>query len=421
MKGADAAVLKREALYADVWSRPGIKIAAEIGISSSALKRICKAMDIPTPPTGYWAKKQHGKSVRQRALPAAGEQTRLEWVVDLANSRCQREKTQSILQVDISAAEDLPIIPGPAVELAKDAEHLHPLVKATRAQWREDERKIDWSQRKERKRFNLDISKNALERALIFLDALARGVEALGFSFRCKLDEKAKSKKSVDDVYGRRGYDEPSGVCWVQAGEEKISLRLRERHRRVKREEAKYSWDTWDKVPSGVFEFSLEGSWGFQHRTTWNDSKRQQIEEFLPEILATFRPLADYMRDSRIRREEKEARSKRISDFRWKMDRQRREEEEALEMALKKASSWRKAAKLREFIAEFEKRLREDNVVLEEESPGGILVRWLKVRANMMDPLSRDSMHLADALLNKLPGWYDPEEKDESGEDEQEM
>ncbi len=194
MKGADAAILQREALYADVWSRPGIKIAAEIGISSSALKRICQAMDIPTPPTGYWAKKQHGKSVRQRALPAAGEQTRLEWVVDLANSRSQREKPRSILQVKNSDAKESPVVAAPTMEFAKDTEHLHPLVKATRAQWREDERKIDWSQRKERKRLNAGVSKEALERALIFLDALARGVEKLGFTFRCELDEKTKGK-----------------------------------------------------------------------------------------------------------------------------------------------------------------------------------------------------------------------------------
>lgn len=420
MSETEQVALKREDLYRDVWRRPGTKIAAEIGISSSALKRICTAMDIPTPPAGYWAMKQHGKRVRRRALPAAGEQTRLEWVVDLANSRCQREKTQSIIQADTSVAEESPENAGPTVELAKDLDHLHPLVKATRAQWREDERKIEWSQRKERKRLNLDVSKDAMDRALIFLDALARGAEALGFSFRCKLDEKAKGKKSVDDVYGRRGYDEPSGICWMQAGEETISLRLRERNRRFKKENPKYSWDEWETVPSGVFEFSLEGSWGFPHRTSWNDSKRQRLEEFLPEILATFRPLADHMRDSRIRRVEEEALQKRISDFEWEMDRQRREEEEALEMALKKAQSWKKAAKLREFIAEFEKRLREDDVSLEEVSPGGLLVRWLKVRADMMDPLQEKSVHLANKLLNKLPGWCDPEETKESEEDDEE-
>ena len=34
-------LLKRSKLYQEVWSRPCTKIAAELGISSSALKRIC--------------------------------------------------------------------------------------------------------------------------------------------------------------------------------------------------------------------------------------------------------------------------------------------------------------------------------------------------------------------------------------------
>lgn len=411
-------MLKRAELYRDVWSRPGTKIAAEIGISSSALKRICTAMSIPTPPAGYWAMKQYGKRVRQRALPAAVEQTRLEWVVDLANSRSQREKIQSVLQVDTSATEEPPVIARPAVELAKDTDHLHPLVKATRAQGREDERKIDWSQRKERKRLNADVSKDALERALIFLDALARGVEGLGFTFLCQLDENTKGKKSVEEMYGRRGYGEPSGICWVQAGEERISLRLRERKRRVKREEAKYSWDSWDHVPSGVFEFSLGGTWGFQHRTTWHDSKRQKIEEFLPEIVATFRPLADYMRESRIEKEEEHALYERISDFRWKMDRQRREENEALELAVESAGQWKKAAKLRQFTKEFENQLKKEDVLLEKDSPAEVLLRWLEVRADMMDPLRKNTLHLANKLLDKLPGWCDPD-RNEDQEDEQ--
>jgi hypothetical protein len=41
--------LERTKLYKDVWSRPCTKIAAELGISSSALKWICTEMDIPTP------------------------------------------------------------------------------------------------------------------------------------------------------------------------------------------------------------------------------------------------------------------------------------------------------------------------------------------------------------------------------------
>lgn len=49
-------LLERTKLYKDVWSRPCTKIAAGLGISSSALKRICTEMDIPTPVAGYWTR-----------------------------------------------------------------------------------------------------------------------------------------------------------------------------------------------------------------------------------------------------------------------------------------------------------------------------------------------------------------------------
>jgi hypothetical protein len=56
-------VLERTKLYKDVWSRPCTKIAAELGISSSVLKRICTEMDIPTLVAGYWTQVQCGKKV----------------------------------------------------------------------------------------------------------------------------------------------------------------------------------------------------------------------------------------------------------------------------------------------------------------------------------------------------------------------
>lgn len=54
-------LLERSKLYQDVWSQPCTKIAAGLGISSSALKRICTEMDIPTPVAGYWTRVQCGK------------------------------------------------------------------------------------------------------------------------------------------------------------------------------------------------------------------------------------------------------------------------------------------------------------------------------------------------------------------------
>src|SRR5262249_39552326 len=60
--------LTRRAMYDLIWSRPMRKAAEELGISDVALKKICDKHRVPTPPRGYWAKKQAGKPVREVRL-----------------------------------------------------------------------------------------------------------------------------------------------------------------------------------------------------------------------------------------------------------------------------------------------------------------------------------------------------------------
>jgi hypothetical protein len=87
-------LLERTKVYKYVWSRPCTKIAAELGISSSALKRICTEMDIPTPVAGNWTRVQCGKTVSKDPLPKAKKETKLIWDVDLENSK--RQKTERV-------------------------------------------------------------------------------------------------------------------------------------------------------------------------------------------------------------------------------------------------------------------------------------------------------------------------------------
>ena len=60
--------LTREELYALVWARPMTKVAKQFGLSDVALHKICSKHDVPTPPQGYWAKKEFGKPVTVRPL-----------------------------------------------------------------------------------------------------------------------------------------------------------------------------------------------------------------------------------------------------------------------------------------------------------------------------------------------------------------
>src|SRR5215207_3359115 len=45
------------------------KVAAEYGVTSTALKKTCNRHKIPTPERGYWAKREHNKPVHQVSLP----------------------------------------------------------------------------------------------------------------------------------------------------------------------------------------------------------------------------------------------------------------------------------------------------------------------------------------------------------------
>ncbi|XUW93595.1 hypothetical protein OH764_36195 (plasmid) [Burkholderia sp. M6-3] len=56
----------RGVIYKRVWDRPAQTVARELGISGARLKKICKELGVPTPPRGYWAKIEAGKTVVSR-------------------------------------------------------------------------------------------------------------------------------------------------------------------------------------------------------------------------------------------------------------------------------------------------------------------------------------------------------------------
>ncbi|KAA3636067.1 MAG: hypothetical protein DWP92_10095, partial [Armatimonadetes bacterium] len=53
--------MTRQELYDLVWSEPMRKVAPRFYCSDSWLAKICRRCGVPTPPRGYWAKKEAGK------------------------------------------------------------------------------------------------------------------------------------------------------------------------------------------------------------------------------------------------------------------------------------------------------------------------------------------------------------------------
>ena len=60
--------LHRKNLYGEVWTEPMSRLAPKYGLSGNGLKKICKKLNIPVPPRGYWARLQHGYKVKKTPL-----------------------------------------------------------------------------------------------------------------------------------------------------------------------------------------------------------------------------------------------------------------------------------------------------------------------------------------------------------------
>lgn len=62
--------VSRQALYDRVWSRPMSAVAAELGLSSNGLSKICDRLLIPYPGRGHWSKVAAGRAPPPPPLPS---------------------------------------------------------------------------------------------------------------------------------------------------------------------------------------------------------------------------------------------------------------------------------------------------------------------------------------------------------------
>jgi hypothetical protein len=66
----DPVTVSRESLYEQVWREPVLKVATRYQISGTALAKICRKLQVPVPPPGYWARKLHGYTPERPDLPS---------------------------------------------------------------------------------------------------------------------------------------------------------------------------------------------------------------------------------------------------------------------------------------------------------------------------------------------------------------
>ncbi len=94
--------LSRKELYRRVWSEPLGAVAKDVGLSGSALAKICNRLLVPYPTRGYWVKVAAGQKPPREPLPAAPEKASNDVVFSPNRVSSRRSRTR----LDPSARRD---------------------------------------------------------------------------------------------------------------------------------------------------------------------------------------------------------------------------------------------------------------------------------------------------------------------------
>jgi hypothetical protein len=179
-------IYKRESLYHEVWAMPVTEVAKRYKVSDVAIHKVCKSLDIPTPPVGYWSKKRAGKPVTVLPLPKSdkpAEKTGIQsgWTYEPEKVKdCLAFMSEDERAILFSVASQI-LLPGEGAKM-------HPKIVAHRkitAEWKKQKKE---SEQKGWRGRNSDsvpyladcISDNTFPRVCHIIDALIKALEPLG-------------------------------------------------------------------------------------------------------------------------------------------------------------------------------------------------------------------------------------------------
>ncbi|MDX8406216.1 MAG: hypothetical protein R8K50_08730 [Mariprofundus sp.] len=364
--------LSREELYDLIWTMPTTKLAKELGISDVGLGKICKRLEVPKPPLGYWRKAEVGarlpkKPPLKKLSPKGQQQTTI-----------YPAPPESRPMKSIRAAE---AIPFPDALLDP-----HRLTKRTMSSFNKaktDERGVLLS----RNKIHLDVrvTQDTLGRACLIMDTLIKTIELRGHKVRTEGERPLKTIVEVD------------GESIGFSLDEKIQ---RTDHRPTTEEKRKHKDHYWripryDHLPTGNLSLNIL-EWSAP-RKRWSDGKRQKIEGCLGSFIQGLLETAVKIKADREQR--------RLDKIRWAEEEKRRQERDRLVRIEKK-----KAEKL---IADVDRcqqaeciraYIRQMESIHEIDGDLAGWIEWAKKYANKVDPLlSPESLPF---IINENTSYY---------------
>jgi hypothetical protein len=338
----DDLTFTREKLYAEVWSRPVMQLAKEVGVSDVAVAKICRRLWVPVPPRGYWARIAAGHTPRKPPLPPRGEGT--------PGSHVFRRWRAPEGAVASTVTDD----DAPSVTVPLTLEKPHALVRKSQSYLARAAKAFDIPARPPEEALDVAASEASLDRALRVMDALLKALEERG--------HRVEVKKVQPAAEWRYGNQMPPGAprwhTFAVVKSTPVEFSLDEGYETIEvpplppsgsRETR--SWDlarpTKERVPNGRLVLIIRNA-PRAERVTCADTKRQPIEARLGAFILLLEATASAIEAERIQAA-REAEERRRREAEWQKADERRRREEALAKDLdRRLDHWLAALRYRQ-------------------------------------------------------------------------
>jgi len=372
---------ERETLYREVWEKPVTEVAKRYGVSDVAIHKICKALNVPVPPRGYWAKVKANKPVKKIPLPEGKGR------IKVLGVRTDTELTPKIEKEALAflTEEERNMIfeISRQIQLPGEQEIMPHEITAYKKrvnEWNKSDRRDPYSQRspknyeycgREDKRPFLAgvISREALPRAYRILGALYHVITPLGCSVTDDLEFVMRDETVELEIYERQSKENHKLTI-----QEERELRKYEQESKIHSYAYKPTIRKYDYVFNGNLTLNVSGGKSFK------DTATQKLEDRLGEIMIDMYEASEV---KRIQREEREEAARKAEEER----RLKEERQELYNAEIDKtlalvncANDFDIACKIRAYVAAVQNRKN-----LSEEEIAWI--EWAKKKADWFDPV----------------------------------
>jgi hypothetical protein len=379
-------VYNRDDLYALVWSKTMREAAMDYGVSDVALKKVCRKLDVPTPPQGYWLRLASGRDAVRPELAPLRNGASSDFVTRVWNQHEQLAPTSAATEQAAAVASLI------RIEVPEVIDEPHRLVAKTSKLLAKRTPSDGIVGAVSSGGLDVYVAPSNVDRAMRIMDALLKALEGRGFAVEVtpashrnewgrsvpvapvtrvrvndewiefSMSETVKIAPPPEDAPKRR-----SEMTW----EERIKPRRRPQERR-------------ERTPTGTLVLTIKTGARSRH---WRDRTHRRLETFLNEFVAHLYIAADWVKQERKRidderRRQKEAERQRIEAANRAEEQKRRIEE--LHVMLDR---WRLVRDLREFASSIRAVVEAGSMKMTPDAPLHEYVSFVLAYADQIDPL----------------------------------